>query len=650
MNNITVKNNLLMQNLKQYVFENKYIFELVAILFFIVYGRQMYVINARIDTEVVINNPSDVYNWLDIGRQGGIFTRLLFEQLNFNPYFATTLSFIILIIGMIIFSYLLYYVGDIKSSISTFIYITFFIHPIWVEQFYFTLQVLEIAVAILCTIISVLLSFIAITENKNSMKLVSIILIIWAFSTYQLFMILFISLSIFSFILFYRKLYLDRKDNYICIKLIIQLILLFIISVLINNIITKMFFSNGAEYLTEQVRWGKDPINICIANVFNHIISVITGQGVFYSRIFIVSLIFAVVCLIYESVKMKNIKYKYLYILALIGLQTAPFLLTIYGATIPVYRAQFVLPFIIACNLGFILIVVRNFKYIKFIAYLLCLSSIITQTQVVMRMQYTDDIRFQEDMRLGSDISNEILMITGGKDKPIAFVGVKKAELNPSCIRGELIGMSIFDANSEVQPHYLTSSDRICNLLKTMGINMRNVSEEQMYEARKIAYSMPVWPNNGSIIDSGEFVIVKLSEDIWYADDILDSTIEKLDISNINLSNNKLKWSVDENIINGNQLKISGWIINPNVSSSYFKPRVYIYNEKDNEFFRLPTIKKERLDLNNACPNEEDYTDSGYIAKGDISNIINGVEDFRIILEYSNDDESIYIDTGIYIK
>ena len=64
----------------------------------------------------------------------------------------------------------------------------------------------------------------------------------------------------------------------------------------------------------------------------------------------------------------------------------------------------------------------------------------------------------------------------------------------------------------------------------------------------------------------------------------------------------------------------------------------------------MQTAKTERQDLNKAFPNEADYTDSGYVAKGNISDIINNIDKFRIILEYSSDKEDIYVDTGKYIK
>ena len=48
-----------------------------------------------------------------------------------------------------------------------------------------------------------------------------------------------------------------------------------------------------------------------------------------------------------------------------------------------------------------------------------------------------------------------------------------------------------------------------------MGFDMQHASEEQVKMARKEAIDMPVWPEEGSVKDCGEYITVKLSEDKW---------------------------------------------------------------------------------------------------------------------------------------
>lgn len=90
--------------------------------------------------------------------------------------------------------------------------------------------------------------------------------------------------------------------------------------------------------------------------------------------------------------------------------------------------------------------------------------------------------------------------------------------LNNACIRGELIGMSIFNCNSETEPHYRDSTSRACNLSRNLALNFQACSEKQLMEARKEALNLPTWPSAGSVVDMGEYTIVKLSDDRWPED------------------------------------------------------------------------------------------------------------------------------------
>lgn len=646
--------NLSLDNLKEYIYKNRYVFMFGVLLLFLIHGKQLYVLNARVDTEVFINNPNSVYNWLDVGRQGGIFTRILFEQLNFNPYFVTAGSFIVLSASMIAFGYLFQYVGKMSSGISVLIFLIFLVHPIWVEQFYFTLQILVIAIAIFLTAISILMSFWGILNNKKFAKVLSIVLMVWIFSTYQLFIVLYVAGAIFSFLLFYKHKSL-REDNekrniHIYIKLIFNLIILFLIAMIINSLITKLFFSNGAEYLTSQIRWGIDPVEICIKNIITHVTMVALGKGVFYSYTYIISIILMLSCLLYDVLHMKEIRLKWLYVLAAISLQVCPFIVTIYGGTAPVFRAQFVLPFVIACNLGFTVMASSSVKYKKTIASSICVVILIIQTHSVMRMEYTDDIRFQEDMRLGSQISERIGMATNGEEKPIAFIGSSSSQLNASCIRGEFIGRSIFDVDAAAQPHFFYSSGRITSLLRTMGYKMQGVSSEQVLEARKIASEMPIWPAKESVYDAGDFVVVKLSVDNWYAEEIMEPESEKVEISDLNFNNDAFKWAVDSTTVENNIIKIRGWLIKPNVPSKNGRTKVYLINESNGTVFKLATFYQERIDLNNAFINEADYINAGYISKAHLSDLDGELSQYKIILGYNNSEEETFVDTGVFIK
>lgn len=639
---------IILIDLKKYIYENRYVFMFGAIIFILIYGSQLYSINARVDTENVINN-SYYLNFIGNKRQGALFTRLIFEQLNFNPFFVSTVAMLIYILSMIAMTYLFNYLGDISAKISVIIFLIFLVHPIWMEQFYFNLQILEISVGLLLTICSVTISYYAIITNKISCKIIAVIMMIWSFSTYQSFTLLYIALSIICYILYYKK-NINNDNN---IKLILNLILLFIIAFVVNNIITNIFFKS-IGYLESQIQWKLNPVKICISNIANHVIAVVTGKGLFYSLSYLISLILALICLFMYAYKHKNKKYINIYLLAGLGLQICPFLLTIYTAHEPVYRAQLVLPFVIACNIGIIIISSFKNRILTSTSYIIAIITLVSQTQIVMRLQYTDDIRFKQDIILSTQIAERINMTTNYIDKPVAFVGYKSAPLNGACERGELIGKSIFDINQFTEPHYYHSSNRISNLTKTMGFNFKNISESQMLEARKIAVDMPVWPAKESVFDNYDFIIVKLSEDQWDVDDdILEPSSIKLNIDNNMQFENNTTNAIDEVSVDveDSVLKIRGWIIELNVVSEDIKTNIYILNSESNSMYKIITGKQMRNDVTVHFNDNTNYDQSGFIAKGDISLIDGNIEEYRIIIGYNKyNGEEKFVDTNRYIN
>jgi|GEM_PF-348061 len=637
----------------EYIQKNRYAFIIGAIFLLLIYGSQIYVLNARADTDIAINDPKSTAGWLGIGRQGAILSRILFERFNFNPYFASSFSFVILIISMVVFSFLFFWLGKMPANASVILFLMFLVHPIFVEQFYFTLQVLEVSFAILLIAISLLTSIAGILYRGNSLKILSVFCMIWAFSTYQLFVILYIAGAIFCFLLLYRRISLEDHEKLIDIKIyaefIFKLILLFGLAMAINTGITHLFFNNSS-YTADMIQWGKQPLKNCIISIIGHVYLVITGNGIFYSLGYIISAVLMAAAIIYGICHKRTAKLKWLYLLAAIGLQVCPFLLTIYEGNIPPARAQFVLPFVIACNMGFVVMCCGPSKNKRAAALLVSVVILLVQTQTVMRLEYTDDIRFQEDMRLGSQISEKVAAVTDGAGKPIAFVGTKPATLNAACIRGEMIGMSIFSWGSTVQPHYFQSSNRISTLLQTMGFQFKNVSADQMLEARKTAHDMPVWPAQGSVQEMKDYVIVKLSEDEWYADDIMKAEAEKIELKKPEFQNSALRWAVDNVSIKEGAFSVSGWLIQPGASSKNAKIQVYLWNEINGSCYQLSTANNQRPDVSKAFPNEADYNNSGFLAKAPLSELDQDLSNYKVIVSYENGSKKIFANTNVSIK
>ena len=74
---------------------------------------------------------------------------------------------------------------------------------------------------------------------------------------------------------------------------------------------------------------------------------------------------------------------------------------------------------------------------------------------------------------------------------------------------------------------------------------------------------MPNWPQEGSVVDVGDYIVVKLSENQW-PEEILDSEIYETTAPNIDET---LKYSVDSVQITDGTLSIRGWMIQEGVLS-----------------------------------------------------------------------------------
>ena len=62
-------------------------------------------------------------------------------------------------------------------------------------------------------------------------------------------------------------------------------------------------------------------------------------------------------------------------------------------------------------------------------------------------------------------------------------------------------------------------------MMKTLGYEIENVSQDQIMSARLMAVDMPCWPEVGSVVDEGEYILVKLSED-EFSQEIIDKCLQ----------------------------------------------------------------------------------------------------------------------------
>ena len=128
-------------------------------------------------------------------------------------------------------------------------------------------------------------------------------------------------------------------------------------------------------------------------------------------------------------------------------------------------------------------------------------------------LYYTDKMRNNSDIQIAYQIIEDLEEKGIKEGTKLAIIGHKDAKLNPICITGETVGISLFTMNYAVQPYYVNSNGIIIRLFKCLGYDYKEAKPEQTAEARIIAKDMPVWPEEGGIKIKDDYVVIKISED-----------------------------------------------------------------------------------------------------------------------------------------
>lgn len=487
-----------------------------------------------IDTEHLINSPETLYDsWMGIGRQGLWLTKYLTGNTSFNPDFAVILTLLLLAASCLLVPFLASLAAGNTEGYKGEAWLTLLFgmlvvsHPILTEQLYFTLQSAEVVLSFLLLELCLLgAHFWGITKNPLWLVL-TVLFLQLPFSTYQAFVPLFIAGAVgMSFL---RGLFsgesIRRQWAYI-----VKLIIAFLGGFLLNQIISRLFFS-GASYLGNQFHWSEAGIWGGLLNILSHIWETCVGWGTFYFMEFGLLCLALLALIIRHCIQLKKPGVIVWQLFLLAAWLAAPFYLSILLGIRPVIRAQLVLPFTTGGTAFLSLYclmkrvgakdkdiqadsrtVPRNIALTLLV--LLCAETVYHEASVTSRLYYTDGIRAQADYSLAVSLQQDIQAFTGETDYDgaVVFWGRREAASNPSCIHGDVMGQSFFNWDTDVAPLYFYSSNRIINFLGSLGISYSAPSPAQIENAAQYVKDAPCYPSPGSIFWVDDTIVVKLSE------------------------------------------------------------------------------------------------------------------------------------------
>jgi hypothetical protein len=198
-----------------------------------------------------------------------------------------------------------------------------------------------------------------------------------------------------------------------------------------------------------------------------------------------------------------------LYLLAGIGVPLSIMLLTLAGGSRPPPRALFALPFASAFMV-FYLVKVCGRKASTVIALCAVLTAAY-QAQITAQLFYSDQMRYNEDVRLATELDGMITAAQSGRaDLPVALIGKYKAapQFHTNFLQGDVIGHSFFEWDNK--PSHTTR--RGLSFMRTLGMYYELANEQQLETALNEAVSMPAYPDRGCVTRLPDVIVVKLSD------------------------------------------------------------------------------------------------------------------------------------------
>jgi hypothetical protein len=485
----------------------------VSITLFFTYGIKLFWHSIGIDTELFMADKSGSLKWsISIGRFGYALLSKLWYIKEFNPYTAFFTTFCLIWFSTISWCYIIaiFSMDTVKNNKLIPFALVFMTMPVWTEQFYFLLQAAENALIIsLCPYVIYLL-FKGFIDHEKIKIICAFILLAFMTSVYQAIVPMFCCGVFICFVLLQEHSeYEQRVYRSLCLKLFITLLGSLAVYFFIDRIIIPYVFHIArSEYIDDMNQWGKRPVreNINIIFSFRYILTMvmhIPSVWILSSTIFFLLKITLVMCRTIPSGR------RLLYILAGIGIPLSIVLIHVIGGNQPPIRSLYSLPLAFAFMLFYSTehIIIKPFKLI-----ITCLSLLIAvyQAQITAQLFYSDQLRYNEDVRLAYELNNLITKVQPGNEKlPVVLVGkYQTASRNQvNFIQGDVIGHSVFG--------WGLTNKRGLSFMGSLGINIDMPDENQIEQGYKEAESMSSYPHPDCVKRMQDFIVIRIAETMY---------------------------------------------------------------------------------------------------------------------------------------
>lgn len=515
----------------------------------LVFGLRVVHGNIFLDSEITVLQPEFMHHvWLGSNRFGMVFTSRLFGMSRLVPYLSNVLMAVVMWACGLMLSFCVYSWSGRSRRYRRFLYlfpILFLTAPVWAEQYLFVLQSFEIAFGILLGIAAAFCAEQFVRQGKEGIFWLApgLVFMVWSFGTYQVMFSFYICLVLIAFLTGYLN---DRKKGAFSCGLSHAAVFLAGCAVYAVMVaVTRRAAGTDSSYVSEMVHWRTDGVWTCLMYIKEEIRRVLAGEGVFYQWFYLPAMCLFVIQAMWMGWKRKKGTADYLWFLLGGGLLLGcPFFLTIIAGFIQPIRSQLVYPLTSALFLSHLTVLpadgeaatgsgaengrgeergsggrrrhrARLANGCSALLAAVCVLCSLRQGVTTVQLFETSWEAYRSDVLTASRIYGDICRTANRSDMSeclIIFTGKRDAGLAGPVVRGELSGLSLFEAEAAA-PMGVTG--RVSSVFLTLGLRVKVLTSDQgeLYrQAVEYMKDAPDWPAEGSIRRMGDVVVVRLSE------------------------------------------------------------------------------------------------------------------------------------------
>lgn len=408
------------------------------------------------------------------------------------------------------------------------LYITF---PLMNEYFMFKGSVLTTGGSIL--LVSFALYFALKIKNFLLSILVSSIFIFFAYSWYESFILVYIGAVFLLLILLADSKKSQKELFFNGFWLAPALFLGFALEEIISNAI--IYICNIQPNNNSSVGTAWLSSSATLKSFFYDFIYSFISKIFCYTPFTILS-VFLIIALVLTVLQVKNTK-KPILILFYLGLALTVFFLSIYRGTVSAYRTEQGIPFYIGAIALLLSSKIINLNGKKVLKAVVSLSLIVTLTAQICSSNYwyhVNVLRDKEEKQVVCNIAKDLEKYD--KNKPVIFIGYyqlsknikDKYNVKKDSISGKIIKYisqkaqkpyAYIICNTSIDSYiswsiysFSSANVELEKLFNVCGYDFKLGTNEQFKEATKKYINIPSYDNNGYILDTGDYIVVKIGD------------------------------------------------------------------------------------------------------------------------------------------